>query len=163
VGVKISEPLQRVPGAETSSEEIKRTTRSYSAQSVTTDYDSGQLIEKYQLADRVLRLFGDSGLFDFGPWVEQCDLFFVDGSHQLDYVRNDTAVALKCCRPNGWVIWHDALIDQVMRVVREVAEHTNVRLIDGTNVAVSLRPPGPNRVQDFQRWRLSSHPVAGRG
>jgi predicted O-methyltransferase YrrM len=56
---------------------------------------------------RIHCLFGDSAEFDFSHWGRQVDLFFIDGAHSYDYVRNDTLKALKCVHPDSVVAWHD--------------------------------------------------------
>jgi len=67
-----------------------------------TYYFSGRPEEK-----RIQPLFGDSGTFDFSPYFGRVDLFFVDGAHSYEYVRNDTEKALLCVRPGGIIAWHD--------------------------------------------------------
>jgi predicted O-methyltransferase YrrM len=58
-------------------------------------------------AKRISRVYGDSATFDFSPWRGKIDLFFIDGAHSYEYVRNDTMKGLDCCRPNGVIAWHD--------------------------------------------------------
>jgi predicted O-methyltransferase YrrM len=58
-------------------------------------------------AERINRLYGDSATFDFLPWRARIDLFFIDGAHSYEYVRNDTLKALDCCRPGAVIAWHD--------------------------------------------------------
>ncbi len=65
-------------------------------------YFTGRLEEK-----RIHRLQGDSAQFDFSPWAQKVDLFFIDGAHSYEYVRNDTSKALVCCHPGSVVAWHD--------------------------------------------------------
>jgi hypothetical protein len=65
------------------------------------------LFEGHSLESKVKTLQGDSARFDFSPWKENVDLFFIDGSHSYDYVRSDTVRALACCRPGSVIIWHD--------------------------------------------------------
>jgi predicted O-methyltransferase YrrM len=67
-----------------------------------TYYFSGRAEEK-----QIRPLFGDSGTFDFSPFFGRVDLFFVDGAHSYEYVRNDTEKALLCVRPGGVIAWHD--------------------------------------------------------
>lgn len=52
-------------------------------------------------------LFGDSATFDFSPYYGQVDLFFIDGAHSYEYVRNDTLKALKCVHVGSVIAWHD--------------------------------------------------------
>lgn len=58
-------------------------------------------------ANRIHCLYGDSATFDFSPFFGKVDLFFIDGSHSYDYVRNDTLLALKCCKAGSVLAWHD--------------------------------------------------------
>lgn len=56
---------------------------------------------------RIKALYGDSALFDFGPFENSIDLFYIDGAHSYQYVRSDTMKALKCVREGGVIAWHD--------------------------------------------------------
>lgn len=56
---------------------------------------------------KVRQLYGDSALFDFTPYREQIDLFFIDGAHSYEYVRSDSMRALECVHPGGVIVWHD--------------------------------------------------------
>jgi len=39
---------------------------------------------------------------------DQFDLCFVDAGHDYECVRNDSENALRCLRPGGTILWHDA-------------------------------------------------------
>jgi methyltransferase family protein len=56
---------------------------------------------------RIVQLYGDSSKFDYTAWLHKVDLFFIDGSHSYQYVRNDTMKALQCCHPGSVIAWHD--------------------------------------------------------
>jgi len=58
-------------------------------------------------AQRIHCLYGDSASFDFSPFAGKVDLFFIDGAHSYEYVRNDTLRAFSCCKPGSVVAWHD--------------------------------------------------------
>jgi hypothetical protein len=58
-------------------------------------------------AARIVEHFGDSATFDFGPWEGLVDLFYVDGAHSLEYVRNDSRLAFACVSRSGVIIWDD--------------------------------------------------------
>lgn len=73
---------------------------------------------------KVVTLAGDSATFDFSPFHGRVDLFFIDGSHSYEYVRNDTLRALECCHPGSIVAWHDfgrMGVNGVSRWLRELA------------------------------------------
>ena len=57
--------------------------------------------------DKVRQLYGDSAQFDFTPYREKVDLFFVDGASSYEYVRSDSLKALSCVHPGGVIVWHD--------------------------------------------------------
>jgi predicted O-methyltransferase YrrM len=63
--------------------------------------------ENAPVAHRIHRLFGDSASYDFGSFAGKVDLFFIDGAHSYEYVRNDTEKALSCCHEGSVVAWHD--------------------------------------------------------
>jgi len=63
--------------------------------------------DKLQNKENVVQLFGDSATFDFRQFYNSIDLFFIDGAHSYEYVKNDTEVALKCCKKGGLILWHD--------------------------------------------------------
>ena len=56
---------------------------------------------------RITQLYGDSATFDYSPYEGKMDLVFVDGSHSYDYVKADTATALRLLKPGGTIFWHD--------------------------------------------------------
>jgi methyltransferase family protein len=58
-------------------------------------------------AVRIHCLYGDSANFDYTPFLEKVDLFFIDGAHSYEYVRSDTRNALRCCHPGSVIVWHD--------------------------------------------------------
>ncbi len=58
-------------------------------------------------ASRIRPLYGDSATFDFSPFANSIDLFFIDGAHSYEYVKNDTMQAMKCTRKGGIIAWHD--------------------------------------------------------
>jgi len=57
--------------------------------------------------DRITCLYGDSANFDFSPFHNSVDLFFIDGAHHYEYVKNDTLKALECVKRSGIIAWHD--------------------------------------------------------
>lgn len=56
---------------------------------------------------RIHCLYGDSATFDFAAFAGKVDLFFIDGAHSYEYVRNDTLRGLACCKPGSVIAWHD--------------------------------------------------------
>ena len=59
------------------------------------------LYHSHTVGKKVRQLYGDSARFDFAPYHEKVDLFFVDGAHSYEYVRSDSLNALSCTRGGG--------------------------------------------------------------
>ena len=69
---------------------------------------SGTRFTKSPWAKNITQLYGDSATFEFKPYEGKMDVVFVDGAHSYDYVKNDTAIALRLLKPEGGMImWHD--------------------------------------------------------
>ena len=122
--------------------DIGRSERSYQSQSIRESYISGFLIDQLGFSNRVTRLFGDSAVFDFTPFYQTVDIFFVDGAHTTDYVINDSMAAFKCIKADGIVIWHDCLNSSVLTVLRRYAAKVPVYYIVGTSLAFARGKSG---------------------
>lgn len=120
---------------------IQRTNRSWQAHQMKFEYESGRLVDVLDCGNKVTRLIGDSALFDFAPYHDQIDLFYIDGMHTEDYVCVDSLHAFKCISSNGCVVWHDCFVSQVQSVLNKIAKYQPVSLIRGTNLAVSFGKP----------------------
>jgi predicted O-methyltransferase YrrM len=93
--------------------------------------------------NRITCLYGDSATFDFSPFHNSVDLFFIDGAHHYEYVRNDTLKALQCVKPGGVVAWHDygrCGVNGVSRWLNEFrAQGNNVQRIRGGSLAFMVK------------------------
>ena len=94
--------------------------------------------------EQITQLYGDSATFDFSPYEGKMDVVFVDGSHSYEYVRADTATALKLIKPEGGLIlWHDygsKWWKDLTRAMNELYENESrlrtMRHIRGTTLVV---------------------------
>jgi predicted O-methyltransferase YrrM len=97
--------------------------------------------------ERVHCLFGDSAAFDLSPFFGKVDLFFIDGAHSYEYVRNDTIKALQCMSPGGVIAWHDygrSGINGVTRWLHELRDSGHeVYRIPGGSLAYMRVSKGP--------------------
>jgi Methyltransferase domain len=136
--------------------EVPRTQRSYAAHSIgwSYKYDSGRLIDVFGVRQQVQTLFGDSALFDFAPFRNQIDLFFVDGAHTQDYVALDSYRAFECLAPDGWVVWHDCLEPPVLKALKEIAKAVTVLHLNGTNLALTMGKPFPSSFTEELRKEI---------
>lgn len=140
-----SDPAVRVFSLDLPPEkDVPRTRRSYAAQSIKGAYRSGYLIDELGCGPAVERLYGDSALFDFRPYEDSIDLFFIDGSHTAEYVARDTLSAFRAVNAAGWILWHDCFVPDVFRILKRVARFHPVYQVTGTNLALSLEKPGPS-------------------
>lgn len=69
---------------------------------------SGERFRGTDQETKISQLFGDSATFNFAPFRNAIDFVFVDGSHSLEYVKNDSLAAITLLRGgHGTVVWHD--------------------------------------------------------
>jgi predicted O-methyltransferase YrrM len=94
-------------------------------------------------AGRIKCLFGDSATFDFSPFKGKVDLFFIDGAHSYDYVRNDTLKALECCHAGSVIAWHDygrVGVNGVSRWLHELRASRQIFRVPGGSLAFTVLP-----------------------
>ncbi|HET9426322.1 MAG TPA: class I SAM-dependent methyltransferase [Gemmatimonadaceae bacterium] len=92
---------------------------------------------------KVRQLFGDSKAFDETPFLDSCDLIFVDGSHAYSYVMSDSRKALRMIRPGGLILWHDYVGPEeegVFRGMNELAQTLPLVHVEGTSFVAYRRP-----------------------
>jgi Methyltransferase domain len=58
-------------------------------------------------AERIEQLWGDSATFDYAPYEGRIDFVYVDGAHAYEYVKSDTANALRMLSATGTIAWDD--------------------------------------------------------
>jgi len=69
--------------------------------------EKGETLEGRKDTGKIHRLWEDSATFDFSSYSRSIDLFFIDGAHTYEYVKNDTLKALECCHEGSVITWHD--------------------------------------------------------
>lgn len=98
--------------------------------------------DNQEALERITQLSGDSTKFDFSPWFGKCDFVWVDACHDYEFVKADTTIALKLCKKDGWIAWHDyrhtAWWSGVTKSVRELnkLKKNNIMHIRGTTIAL---------------------------
>lgn len=55
----------------------------------------------------IVQLLGDSYRFDPTPYEGKMGFVFIDGNHDLKYLRRDTANALRMAASRSVIVWHD--------------------------------------------------------
>jgi hypothetical protein len=94
-----------------------------------------------EFGDRIHRLYGDSALFDFSPFHKRVDLFFIDGAHSYEYVRNDTLKAMDCVKKGSVIAWHDygrCGVNGVSRWLHEFREGRQLYRVTGGSLAYMI-------------------------
>jgi predicted O-methyltransferase YrrM len=100
-----------------------------------------RVFEGTEARERIRPLYGDSAQFDFAPYHQAVDFFFIDGAHSYEYVASDTRNAFDCVRSGGVVAWHDfgrAGVNGVTRLVGEVARVREVHAVPGGRLAFTV-------------------------
>ncbi len=90
---------------------------------------------------KIRQLYGDSAVFSAAPFAGRMDLVIVDGSHAMDYVRSDSALARVLARPGGWIVWHDyGVWPDVTAVLDELAAELPLVRLEATTLVVGRLP-----------------------
>ena len=101
---------------------------------------SGALAAVSPVASKVSQLLGDSAAFDFSPF--EIDMAFIDGSHAMEYVMNDSRKCLGMLRGGrGTLVWHDygewEGVTRALHTLRERdAAFKELRHVRGTTLAI---------------------------
>lgn len=91
---------------------------------------------------QIVQLFGDSATFDFNPFKGKVDFIFIDGSHSYDYVKTDSANALRLASRPSTVVWHDyqpfwsGVVDCLEELNQNHPEFSGLRHVEGTSLVV---------------------------
>jgi len=72
-----------------------------------SDEELRSVLERYDLADRVTLIVGDSRVAH--PPPRACDLVLIDGDHSYEGVRADYERWRRLLRPRGHLLFHDAV------------------------------------------------------
>jgi predicted O-methyltransferase YrrM len=92
-----------------------------------------------KFVEKINQVYGDSAKLNWKKLPIPFDLVFIDGCHHYKYVKHDTEKALKHLRAGGIIIWHDyGMIKEVSSVVDEFTNRLNIRVIQGTRLAVGF-------------------------
>lgn len=89
--------------------------------------------------DRISQVLEDSAKIDYEKLQAPFDIFFIDGCHDYNYVKNDTEKALKYTKKGGVIIWHDyGMIEDVSNYIDQLAKTIDIKAIKGCRLAVYI-------------------------
>ena len=116
--------------------------------SFTLTFQPGERFHYTPEATRIHQLYGGLEPFDFTPYYGTMDLVLVDADHSYDFVKADTAVALKLIKPGGVIVWDDyTWKDQypecvgVTRCLNELADSKPIYRIAQTRFGIYIDHP----------------------
>ena len=95
-------------------------------------------------ANRIVQHRANTRQFDFSPFHGQCQLVFIDASHQYEDVLLDSEMALKMLAPTGVIVWDDyhAGAHGVVRALNELTGRgLQIVRLARTRLAVHRRTP----------------------
>jgi hypothetical protein len=101
----------------------------------------GEAIAGTPESARITLLTGDSARFDYGPYQNEMDLVYVDGSHSYSYVRSDTESALDLLSSTGTIVWDDCYYPGVWKYLHEIKTSLPLYLIANTGMVIHSRHP----------------------
>jgi predicted O-methyltransferase YrrM len=106
---------------------------------IARDNGKGSLVPE-TIRPRIQFLKQDSAQFDESPLAGSIDFVFVDGAHNLDYVRNDSEKGWRMVRPGGIIAWHDCRPSDPDVVRYLLACPYQPARIAGTTLAFAVKP-----------------------
>jgi hypothetical protein len=105
----------------------------------------GQTYRAFNKNGQIRQLFGDSRLFDYGPYRGSMDLVLVDGCHVYDGVLADSRNAFELLGERGAILWHDfANLRDVTRAVAHLGAKWPIYHLEGTFLALYSRGMAPD-------------------
>ncbi len=96
-------------------------------------------------ASKIKQQLGDSAKFDYSPFLNKIDIFFIDGAHSYEYVKSDTINAFNTIKANGIIIWHDYTnVIDVTEYINELSKTKPIFRINNTSFAIYSPVISPN-------------------
>ncbi len=97
----------------------------------------GERFTSHPEKNKIHQMRVDSATVDVSEFRHVVDFVFIDGSHSVEYVRHDTALALEMLSPNGVIVWHDFLVwSGVTDVLNELSKTMQLYHIAGTSLVL---------------------------
>jgi len=102
---------------------------------------SGARIAGQDCAPKIVQLSGDSGAFDFSPYMSKMNFVLIDGAHTFEYAMNDSKIARRLLGDNeGIILWHDyGNCEGVTKALNQLYSTSGfwsgIRWIKGTSLA----------------------------
>jgi hypothetical protein len=96
-------------------------------------------------AHKIHQHFGPSQNFDFKPYRNSVDFFFVDGSHEFEDVCRDAENAFSVLSDRGVILWHDVspYFPGVIKALESSAHSGEISRVYGTSCGFYAAPGAP--------------------
>jgi predicted O-methyltransferase YrrM len=112
------------------------------------EFPLGEAFYHTDYETKIKQLTGESRTFDYTPYYGTMDFVFIDADHTYEFVRKDSANAMKLLSTQGCIIWDDYLFNPehpecagVARYLREILPSGRVFSIEGTRLAILVGGP----------------------
>jgi predicted O-methyltransferase YrrM len=98
----------------------------------------GSFFRERDESRKIHQHFGSSESFDYAPLEGEVGLMFIDGSHEFEDVRRDSANAFKLISDKGVVVWHDVspYFPGVIRALESLPQAKEIYLVQGTSCGI---------------------------
>lgn len=117
-------------------------------------YQSGKFFDKIRPDVAIKHLYDDSWNFDYSPFYNLIDFFFIDGAHTSRYVIKDTLNAIQCIRNDGIIVWHDVKNSQVLNPILRIASYLKICHVVHSNICFAIIKTKPDRVIEILKREL---------
>lgn len=111
---------------------------------------------------RIIQLRCDSSALDTTQYQKQMDFIWIDGNHDYDFVKNDTAKAFEMLTPGGVIMWHDYApkkLDELVRFFVEFTQATPLFWIKSTSLLLHIDGVDPLTFVPHKHALLADVPI----
>lgn len=130
----------------------------YSTKNWCMRYDIPDYSERLSKSENIIHYYINSHEFDYSTLDKDIDLYFIDGDHSYDGIKNDTENIFKHRKEDSFVVWHDFrdvrdyLTDTVMAIYDILGkEFENVYGINNNLCAIYIPPKYKNQFPLIER------------
>jgi len=106
---------------------------------------------------QINRLFSDSRHFDYSPFFDSIDFFYIDATKTYPYILKDTLNAINCIRKGGTIAWHDVKVSPMLKVLSKLSSFLKIYYIVNSNICFTTIYNKPNQAQEFLIQELKKY------
>lgn len=96
--------------------------------------------------NNIVRLFGDSKIYDFSPFYANVNMIYIDGGHDLETVKSDTEQAFKMLDNSrvGCIAWHDygnKTYPELTQFLEDLSSEYDLKHVEETRIVFFINTP----------------------